>query len=372
MVRAARNLHRALQGIVRPTDEAILDEPPGGRIAPSLDYSSLRVKLQKRLWFPLHLRWKRFDVLHLICGDYLVWLSSATMARTVATFHDMMPFLLSERLEDVFPKRIGRWFYRQTIKNMKRCGAIAADSAFSKECILRFTDCPEEKVSVIPLGVDTCFHPLPADAPALCDFAERHGLADRKVVLHVGTAEPYKNLETVFEVMRRLLDTVDASLLFLKIGGSFSSQQQGLIRKLSLSDHIVHLVGLSEEELVFAYNLSTLLLWPSYFEGFGLPVLEAMACGTPVVCSNGGSLPEVAGTAAAVHEALDTDGLVLSCMRVLTDDAFREHLRRAGVEQAARFTWEHTAQQYYQLYGCLYEKLRGGDCAVSREWDVSR
>ncbi|HOZ49095.1 MAG TPA: glycosyltransferase family 1 protein [Candidatus Hydrogenedentes bacterium] len=348
MVRAARAIQANLTPLLDAGDAVRLDESGVEPVADALDYRSLSVKLRKRLLMPLGLRWKPYDVLHVIDNDYAAGVPARCAARTVVTCHDMMPFLLHDRIEDAFPRRAGRTFYLRGLERMSACGRVVCDSQFTRRCVLEHTACLPERVEVIPLGVEPSFRPLGATRVGV--FRERHSLTGKRVVLHVGSADPYKNLEAVFRVVSSLRRALGDSVMLLKVGGRFSAAQETLMSQLGLRDAIVHATGLSEEELVTAYNAADVLLWPSRFEGFGLPVLEAMACGTPVVCSNGGSLAEVAGDAACVHDAEDEDRLRASCARVLEDIAFADKLREAGAAQVAAYSWERTAAAYYVVY----------------------
>jgi glycosyltransferase involved in cell wall biosynthesis len=131
-----------------------------------------------------------------------------------------------------------------------------------------------------------------------------------------------------------------------------------LISRLRIGDRVRHLGMLPAEELPRVYRAADLLLMPSFYEGFGLPVLEAMACGTPVVASDGGSLPEVVGDAGLLAAPTDIDGLVGAAVRVLTDPQLRDDLRRRGIDRARAFTWDRTAAATSAVYKSVYEEAR--------------
>ena len=356
MVRTARSLYRYIGAVLASGDEVALDKGVQGRIATRLNYQGLDVKLQKRLLLPLRLRCAHYDVLHIVDNDYGAAVPPQSLSRTVITCHDMMPFLIAECPEEVFSSRFGLHFYRRGLQAMQTCPCVVTDSEFTKRCVLQYTKCREDQIHVVYLGVDPCFNREATDSAALQDFETRYGLHGKRVVLHVGVTERYKNIETVLRVLRRLLDACDESVVLLKVGGRFDGENRDLVRQLNLANHIVHVTGLSESELVDGYHAADLLLWPSKFEGFGLPVLEAMACGTPVVCSNGGALPEVAGAAACIHDPQDEESLFHSCQRVLEDRDFAQRLRDAGLLQASQFTWTRAAEQYYALYREIDER----------------
>lgn len=359
MVRTARSLYQGLRNVLEHGDEAALDGPFNKSTAPVPNYRSLSVKFRKRVWLPLRLYLKSYDVLHIVDSDYLVGLGPSRIRRTVVTCHDMMPLVLHGRLDEAFPKRTGRWFYRRVLHNMPRCGCVVADSAFTRDCILRFTDCDEARVRVIHMGVDEVFRPEPIETAGVRGFTERYGLEGKRVVLSVGTTTPYKNFNMVVEVIHRLVQGGERNLVLLKVGGVFSRGLEEYIGSLGLAGRIVHVRGLTEEELVWAYNCADLLLFPSLYEGFGLPVIEAMACGTPVVCSNGGALPETAGEAAAMRSPEDAEGLTEACRRVLNSVEYAADLRERGLKHAKPFTWARTASAYYDVYREVYNARCG-------------
>jgi len=350
MVRTGRTLYRYLRPMLDPNDTVALDEASNGN-APVPHYTrKLSVKLRKRLVFPLHLRMGTYDVLHVVDSDYAAAIPPSKRRRTVVTCHDMIPFLTANRLEVVFPGRAGLYLYKKGLKVMAQCARISVPSKFTCESVLKYTECREEQVQVIYEAAEECFRPLGPHAPQVTAFLERHNLEGKRVILHVGTADVYKNIETVLAVFKKLLDKGNSNLMLLKVGSPFSAGHESIISRLGLSTNVTYVSRVSEDELISAYNIARLLLYPSEYEGFGYPILEAMSCGTPVVCSNGGSLAEVAGGAAAVHSPEDVDGLVESCQRVFEDESYRERLRELGMMRAAEFSWTRTAQKYYEIY----------------------
>ena len=350
MVRFGRTLRDHLAHILDPKDRLLLDErstdPPEAPLHPQ----GIFLKLEKRLFVPLRLRVKRYDVLHIVDSDYAAAIPKSRLAHTVVTCHDMMPFLQREHgLLESF-SRFGRYFFEQNLRKMASCGGVAADSQFTRECILKYTRCASERVEVIPLGVDhDRFRPTPADSTDIKAFRGRYGLKGKEAILHVGPGVWYKNVETVLKVISELVQQGRSNLILLKVG-RLTREQMDLATRLRVRDRILLLERVADDDMPLIYAAADVLLWPSLFEGFGLPVLEAMACGTTVVCSNGGSLAEIAGTAAVVCEPRDVGGLAASCGRILDDLAFRDTVRAAGLTHAARYSWKKTASAYYRLY----------------------
>jgi glycosyltransferase involved in cell wall biosynthesis len=350
MVRFGRTLRDHLAHILDPKDRVLLDECSEDLAEAPLHPQGISVKLEKRLFVPLRLRVKRYDALHIVDSDYAAAIPKSRLPHTVVTCHDMMPFLQREHgLPESF-SRFGRYFFEQNLRKMASCGRVAADSRFTRECILKYTRCAPARLEVIPLGVDhDRFRPTPADSADIKGFRGRYGLEGKEAILHVGPGVWYKNVETVLKVISELVQRGRSNLILLKVG-PLTQAQMDLATRLRVRDRIVLLERVADDDMPLIYAVADVLLWPSLFEGFGLPVLEAMACGTPVVCSNGGSLAEIAGTAAVVHEPRDVGGLTASCGRILEDRSFRDEVRSAGFAHAAGYRWEETASAYYRLY----------------------
>jgi glycosyltransferase involved in cell wall biosynthesis len=202
-----------------------------------------------------------------------------------------------------------------------------------------------DRVRTVPCGVDARFRPRgDRDAPA--------PTGRPRDILYVGRSDPYKNLlglvDAVAQVRaRRSLD------VRLRIAGPPDPRYpapQARAHELGLTDHVQWLGYLADPALVEAYQAADLLVLPSRYEGFGLPVLEAMACGTPVVCSDRSSLPEVAGDAALLVDPDDTTALADAIARVLSDAALAADLRQRGLARARAFTWRRTAEATRSIY----------------------
>lgn len=315
-----------------------------------------RVKLEKRLLGPARLWLRRADVYHLIDNDHAYGIAPWNFHRTLVTCHDLMPYLLDPTLESVFASPLGRHFYRQTLKNMAKCAHVACVSEFTRQTLLARSACQPERTSVIPQAVEAHFQPMTQDDPALEAFKRRHDLLDNRIILHVGSCMAYKNIAGLLNILRNLVKGGREDLVLLKVGGNFSDVDQDFMATHGLRSRVRHLSSVSEVELVQAYNVADLLLWTSRFEGFGLPVLEAMACGTPVVCTNGGALAEVAADKARVHAPDDLEGMADACREILDDPRLVRALRDGGIAHAANYTWPIAAR----AYGALYRRIATG------------
>jgi glycosyltransferase involved in cell wall biosynthesis len=263
---------------------------------------------------------------------------------TVLTVHDLI-----FRRYPAHHKRLNRWFLNATMPLFcRRAGHIIAVSEQSKRDVIEAYGIPPDKITVIYEAADTRFCPQPAEIVAA--VRARYGLPDR-YLLFVGTIEPRKNLGRVLAAFERLHaeGLTDALVIVGKRGwlyGDFFARLGQSPAKLA----VIFPGFIPDADLPAVYAGSQALAFPSEFEGFGLPVLEAMACGTPVVCSNTSSLPEVAGDAALLVDPLDVDALTDALRRVLSDPALATELRDRGLAQAARFSWARAAQETLAVY----------------------
>lgn len=205
---------------------------------------------------------------------------------------------------------------------------------------------PEARVAVTHLAADPAFAPQPPDA---IDAVRRRFDLPGEYVLCVGSNRPHKNLPRLVDAWSRL----QPQRMPLAIAGAWDrrypvDRQQAESR--GLAGAVRFLGPIAEEDLPALYSGATLFVLPSEHEGFGLPLLEAMACGVPTACADSGSLPEVAGTAAARFDPADTDGLAALIDRLLRDGAHRGELRRRGLDRARQFSWDRTARQTLEAY----------------------
>ena len=349
MMRTASSITRHVQPLLEEGDVVTLHDARAAEHALSLK-SPKGMRLKKRVLAPLRHFTLRADVVHIVDNDYAFGIAPWQFRRTVVTCHDLMPYWLDPTLESIFKGPMGRYFYRATLRNLAKCAHVACVSEFTRQALLARTDCRESQTSVIPQAVEKHFRPLPEDDSSLRNFIQEHDLAGKKVILHVGSCFAYKNIPALLEVVKTLAGDGDDDMVLLKIGGHFSDTELIYIEKHRLGARLIHLRDVSEDDLVVAYNAASLLLWPSHFEGFGLPVLEAMACGTPVVCANGGALAEVAADKACVHEPNDIAGMADSCRAILGDPERASTMSLAGIDHAAEYSWELASASYYDLY----------------------
>ncbi|CCF83155.1 Glycosyltransferase [Nitrolancea hollandica Lb] len=279
-------------------------------------------------------------------SPFLVPHRIAPFARVV-TIHDMVPFIYPET-----HARLTNWLFRHYIpRTLRFVDQVVTVSEASRRDIQRYYGMPASKIRVIPNGVSPAFTPVPPTAVA---GVLRRYAVPQSYILTVGALQARKNLETLFAAYRVLRckglphRLVVTGRKAWKAAGIFTSLQQ-----LGLEEDVILTGYVADEDLPALYSGAAAFAFPSLYEGFGLPPLEAMACGTPVVTSNRSSLPEVVGTAGLTVEPSDVRGFASALERLLTDAALHEACRERGLARASRFTWDAAAAEYLDLYRSL-------------------
>lgn len=252
-----------------------------------------------------------------------------------------------------------RYLERVVPRSIDRADVVLADSRHTRSDLIELLRVPPHKVEVVTPGVDSRFQPRPpaptppvpgAPGPRAENLRDRYAIGDGPYVLSVGTLQPRKNyvrLIQAFVASRAgsLINDSPQSRMQLLIAGGRGWLYEDVVAEADKHDHVRLLGFVADEDLPALYRGAALFAFPSLYEGFGLPVLEAMACGVPVVCSNTSSLPEVAGDAALLVDPLDVDALSGAMDQALEDDELRRTMIDRGLAQAARFTWKQSARE---------------------------
>jgi glycosyltransferase involved in cell wall biosynthesis len=264
---------------------------------------------------------------------------------SVVTFHDMTFFLYPEL--HTLAKRL---FFPLAIRaSARRADALIADSESTRQDAIQVLGISPEKIKTTQLGVDPAFRPI-NDTAAKGKIAEKYDLPE-KFILYVGLIEPRKNLPILISAFKRLIDSGENYKLVLV--GRYGWMYKDLLRQINNLDleGKVHFTGyVSQEDLPLVYNLSSLFVYPTIYEGFGLPALEAMACGVPVITTDVSSLPEIVGEAGILIPVNDVEALYGSMIEVLRNEDLRRKMINKGMQRAAKFTWEQTAKLTFQVY----------------------
>ncbi|RLC69773.1 MAG: glycosyltransferase family 1 protein [Chloroflexi bacterium] len=301
-----------------------------------------------RLPLPVELITGPVDVFH--SPDFT--LPPVWRARAVLTVHDLS-FL---RVPECFTGALRRYLERVVPRSVRRADHVIADSHSTKRDLVELLGTPAGKVTVIHSGVEPRFRPI-VDRAALGPVRQRYDLPER-FIISVGTLQPRKNFATLVEAFARLKSETGnwkpgARSLKLVIAGGRGWLYEEIfarVEALGLQGDVLFPGFVADEDLPALYNLAEAFVLPSLYEGFGLPPLEAMACGTPVVTSNVSSLPEVVGDAGLMVEPADVESLAAAIERVLEDGGLRREMVQRGLARAKEFTWERAARRLLGVY----------------------
>ncbi len=284
-----------------------------------------------------------------------------TGAKIIVTIHDIIADLYPEL---VFPDRKSTafWKIKQYLAN-RQAELILTVSEYSRQQIIKTLKIPESRVRAITEGPNKGFTRLAGDKEEMGRLLARYKLKDgQRFLLYVGGISPHKNLKTLVEAYRLLIRDPDHSGVALVLvgdyeGDSFYSSYNDLtqqIERLGLEGSVIFAGFVEDRDLVYLYNAAAMLVFPSLQEGFGLPAVEAMACGTPVAASNAGSLPEILGSAGSFFDPESPEGMRDTIHKLLTDDGLRESMGRRGLARAKEFTWERAARQTISIFDELF------------------
>lgn len=269
--------------------------------------------------------------------------------KTLLTVHDLS-FL---RVPEAASPNLRRYLNVVVPRSTTRATHILADSQATKADLIEFYNLPPDKISVLYSGVDSQFRPV-VDNTASTQVRSKYKLGPRPYIFSIGTVQPRKNYGRLIEALADLRSQhYDIDLVIAGGRGWLEDPIYDTLNRLNMQDH-VHFTGfVDDSDLPALYSEATCVAFPSLYEGFGFPVLEAMACGTPVVTSNVSSLPEVAGDAALMVDAYDTEALTAALQQLMNDTELRRELTAKGFIQAKRFSWLDSARHLKEIYDAL-------------------
>lgn len=297
----------------------------------------------KRVIYPFIVKMNinKDSIKHVTNQDLAFLLNYIDLHPSIVTCYDLIPVAYYHNTSH---------YWQMNLEGMKKADHIITISEFSKREIIRLTGYPDDQISVVYPGVDRNRYFPRRDRSVL----EQYGISPYdRVVLYVGSEEPRKNLSVLLEALAVLKNDF-LGIKLLKVG---SSQMGGdrkslmdLIMRLKLENNVVFTGTVSEDELPLFYNAADIFVFPSLYEGFGLPPLEAMACGCPVIVTNVTSLPEVIGNAGILVKPDDAEGLAKQMFLILSNESLIAKLTEQGLIRAKLFSWDVAAKRTLDLY----------------------
>ncbi len=298
-----------------------------------------------------------YDLIHFPYFDpFFLTLPFPKNKKTIVTVHDLTP-LVFPTLFPIGVKGKVKWEVQK--QSLRRAVRVITDSYASKRDISRLTQISESKIDVVYLAAGEEFKVMDLSSAQTDQVRGQYDLPE-KFILYVGDVTANKNL------VRLVTACKERNLPLVMVGKSLTltdydtshpwNRELAKVQELTSSSSHIKLLGfVSTEDLVTLYNLATVFVFPSLYEGFGLPVLEAMQCGCPVITTKGGSLEEVSGDAAYFVDPLSTTSIGEGIEKVFGDEKLRAELKRKGIDQAERFTWKKTAEETIKSYEAAYK-----------------
>ncbi|NJN55659.1 MAG: glycosyltransferase family 4 protein [Anaerolineae bacterium] len=264
---------------------------------------------------------------------------------TLLTVHD----LSFVHYPETFPARLVAYLNRVVPWSIRRATHILADSQATKDDLTAVWQVAPQKITVLYSGVHERFHPV-ADQQKQTAVRHQYNLGSAPYILAVGTVQPRKNYQLLIRAFQPIAQAQPHNLVITGGKGWLMEEMMAEVGRQGLDGRVQFAGFVADEDLPTLYSAADLFVFPSLYEGFGLPLLEAMGCGVPVITSNTSSLPEVAGQAAVLLSPHDQEAWTAAMARLLADSLERTQLVAAGFRQVRHFSWEQSAHQLRQLY----------------------
>lgn len=317
--------------------------------------SSLSLRIQKyyeRFWhYPHTVRQQVADIYHIIepCDAHLIYWLKKTGKPTIVTCHDLINFFYPDNLQgSVQLPLISRSAWLYSVKGMKYADHIIAVSSATAKDTTQILNIEPERITVIPNAVESIFQPLLPEQ--IESFRQQQGISSATIcLLNVGANHPRKNISTILQAVEILIEK-GLPIQFWKVGADFTDEQKKFIGDLELASHIKYLGKPNKSTLLRVYNAANILIAPSLHEGFGITILEAMACGTPVITSNVSAMPEVIGDAGVLVNPKDAKEIANAVLHLHNDPIYYQELIQKSLIRTKSFTWEITAEKIAKIY----------------------
>ncbi len=297
------------------------------------------------------------DIYHIADHGYgdLAW--RLPKERTIVTCHDLMLLKAEQGIAGFRGRRTSVIRFRWSTSFLRKVAHVVCVSETTKRDVVELLGVGESRISVVPNGVNPYFRPL--DAGTVASARSTIVRAGERAILHVSTGPPYKNVPATLRVTASLRAS-GVNAVLVRAGKPLSPEQRSLASELGLEGSVRDLGFVPDERLVGLYNACDLFLFPSWYEGFGLPPLEAMACGLPVVSSDCDALREVVGDAGLSAAPNDIEGLTAAVGSLLESAGLAARFRALGLARASAYTWERTCEGYRRIYEQVAEESQEG------------
>ena len=314
-------------------------------------------KYYQRYWnYPLSFKQQTADIFHVVDhsdGHIIPWLKQ--FGKTVViTCHDLINLVQPEMYRGLsLAPAISMNTWKWSVHRMKQANHIITVSSQTAHDVRKHLQIASESITTVPNAVSSAFKPISPNEVRL--LRQQYNLTDGTFcILNVGSNNPRKNISAVLEVMKEL-KARQQPVHFWKTGSDFNAEQYKFIETHQLENDISYLGKPDDKTLIKLFGAADVLLAPSLYEGFGLTILEAMACGTPVITSNVSSLPEVAGDAAILVDPQDITAMATAIETLMQNSNLYQHFIDAGLTRARTFTWANTAKQIATIYEHVYQ-----------------
>lgn len=346
----ADELFEALRKVLPCHYSIAIYKPHISRLTRSLPISDInRMRIARLVDYPIQVRKFSYDISHIMDHGYAYLSRVLRPNNTIVTVHDLIPLLIQNgdipNLTSVHYPSISKFSYN----SLKHAGRIVCVSKNTRNDLIRFCDVNPHSVEVIPLGVSPNFSP--------CGAIEKYKLRkfygindDNCLVILITGFQNYKNHLVSLGVIERLQYRISSPIQVIRLGATKGDQFHSLSTQFNLKNPVISFPNMSRNQIYELYRLADCMLFPSLYEGFGMPPLEAMASGVPVIASNIPVIREVVGNAAILCSPWDVNGFVDSIENIWEDRKFRNRLIVNGIERAAKFTWDRCALATIGLY----------------------
>lgn len=298
----------------------------------------------EELYFPENLTKDNIDIFHIPQNG--IGYSKKFNNNIIVTIHDLIPYIM--------PETVGKGYLQMFLKELpyiiENSQGIITVSESSKKDILKFFPVDENKIFVTPLAADAKYHPM--DKEKCSDYIKKNYNISDPFILYLGGFSPRKNVLSLIKAFAEIYDKLDQEHALVLIGES--KDQECILKDFSsrqkIKSKIIFTGFASESDLPVFYNAAQCFVYPSLYEGFGLPPLEAMSCGTPVITSDISSIPEVVGDSGLLFNPLDEKALADILLKLLTDGNLRNDLSIKGLKRSKEFSWKKTAKKTLEAY----------------------